>query len=65
MPAIGSGVSEVRVHGQDGQFRTFYFMTGADGILVPHAFVKKTRATPAQEIKLATRRLKEMLADEN
>ena len=60
MPSVAPGVLEIRLHSEDGQFRTFYFMASAKGILVIHAFVKKTEQTPPSELKLARRRLKEM-----
>jgi phage-related protein len=60
MPSVAPGVSELRIHSGDGQFRSFYFSASAIGILVPHAFVKKTRNTPPSELQLARKRLKEM-----
>jgi phage-related protein len=60
MPSVAPGVSELRLHSEDGQFRIFYLTASAKGILVPHAFVKKTRQTPPSEIQLARGRLKEM-----
>ena len=63
MPSVAPGVSELRLHGEDGQFRTFYFTASAKGILVLHAFVKKTRQTPPSEIQLVRKRLKEMQDD--
>ena len=66
MPSVAPGVSELRLHSEDGQFRTFYFVAAsAKGILVLHAFVKKTQQTPPSEIQLARRRLKEMQDDED
>ena len=53
-------VSELRLHSEEGQFRTFSFTASANGILVLHAFVKKTRQTPLAEIHLARKRMKEM-----
>ena len=64
MPSVAPGVSELRLHSEDGQFRTFYLTASAKGILVLHAFVKKTRLTPPSEIQLARKRWKEM-QDEN
>jgi len=61
MPAVSPGVAELRIHGEDGQFRAFYLVESSQGILVMHAFVKKSRATPPTEIQLARKRLKEML----
>jgi len=63
MPSVAPGVAELRLHGADGQFRTFYFTATEQGILVIHAFPKKTRQTPPLEIKLGRKRLQEMLDD--
>ena len=64
MPSVAPGVAEVRLHSESGQFRTFYFSANPQGILVFHAFVKKTQQTPETEIRLAKKRLKEMQDDE-
>ena len=61
MPAVDPAVSELRVRGGDGVFRVFYFTATAKGVLVFHAFAKKTQRTPQQEIELAKKRLKELL----
>jgi len=61
MPTVGPGVSELRVKGEDGIFRVFYFTATAKGVLVFHAFAKKTQRTPPLEIELAKKRLKELL----
>jgi phage-related protein len=61
MPTVASGVSELRVKGEDGIFRVFYFTANAKGVLVFHAFAKKTQRTPPLEIELAKKRLKELL----
>jgi phage-related protein len=65
VPSIAPGVSELRLHGEDGQFRAFYFTASAPGILVFHAFAKKTRQTAPAEIQTGRRRLKEMLNEED
>ena len=65
MPSVAPGVSELRLHSEDGQFRTFYFTASEEGILVIHAFVKKTRQTPPAEIQLGRKRLKEMQDDQD
>ena len=39
----------------------FYFTAAAKGILVFHAFAKKTQRIPPLEIELAKKRLKELL----
>src|SRR3972149_12254672 len=61
MPSVAAGVSELRVQGEDGAYRAFYLTLAPEGILVFHAFVKKTRQTPAPEMELARKRLKELL----
>jgi phage-related protein len=61
MPGVAAGVSELRVKAEDGSFRAFYYAASLRGVLVFHAFVKKTRRTPPLEIELARRRLKELL----
>ena len=60
MPSVAAGAAELRLHCGDGQFRTFYFTSAAEAILVFHAFTKKTQATPPSEILIAKKRLKEM-----
>jgi phage-related protein len=60
MPSVAPGVSELRLRSADGQFRTFYFAASTEGILVLHAFIKKTQQTPPSEIQTARKRLKEM-----
>ena len=61
MPAVSAGVSELRLKGADGSFRAFYYTASSRGVLVFHAFVKKTQRTPPLEIELARKRLKELL----
>lgn len=61
MPSVAAGVSELRVQGEDGAYRAFYFTLSPLGILVFHAFVKKAQRTPAPEMELARKRLKELL----
>jgi phage-related protein len=61
MPAVAPGVSELRVKGEDGIFRDFYYTASSLGVLVFHAFIKKTQRTPPLEMELARKRLKELL----
>ena len=61
MPEVASGVCELRVRDAFGIYRAFYLAKSARGIFVIHAFEKKTQKTPAREIELARKRLKEML----
>jgi len=61
MPTVGMGVSELRVRCEDGQFRAFCFTATERGILVFHAFNKKSEQTLGRDIALGKRRLKEIL----
>ena len=65
MPVVATGASELRVKGTDGTYRAFYYTASAEGILIFHAFVKKTQRTPPLEIGLAKKRLKELLDAQN
>ena len=60
-PAVATGVAELRVKGEDGSFRAFYYAASSRGVLVFHAFVKKARRTPPLEIELARKHLRELL----
>jgi phage-related protein len=61
MRSVGPGVEELRVKDESGAFRAFYYARSSRGILIFHAFGKKSRATPASEIRLGRKRLKELL----
>ena len=61
MPNIERGTYELRVRDADGIYRLFYYLKSAKGILVFHAFTRKTQATPQKEIELGRKRLWEML----
>lgn len=59
--AFGDGLFELRPKGKSGIGRAFYcFMVGKQ-VVVLHAFIKKTNLTPDKELKLARKRLKELL----
>jgi len=57
---MGGGIFEVRPRGREGIGRAFYCFVVGQRIIVLHAFVKKTHATPEQELKIARKRLKEV-----
>ena len=65
MPAVASGVDELRIRDSSGAYRVFYYTRLAESILIFHAFSKKTQKTPPHEIALAQKRLKEMLDEES
>ncbi|MDP9003077.1 MAG: type II toxin-antitoxin system RelE/ParE family toxin [Myxococcota bacterium] len=62
MPVVGSGVAELRIQDALGIYRAFYVARLADGIVIFHAFAKKTQKTSKREIELGRKRLKEMLS---
>jgi phage-related protein len=65
MPSVTTGVAELRVRDENGIYRVFYYTASARGILVFHAFVKKTQRTPPLEIELARKRLKELIDEQS
>jgi phage-related protein len=60
MPDVGSGVVEVRLHGEN-EFRVFYVARFEEAVYVLHCFVKKTRATRKADIELGRQRYTSML----
>ncbi len=64
MPAIEPGAAELRIRVRSGIYRAFYYTRSMRGILVFHAFAKKSQATPLRELNLGKKRLKELLREE-
>lgn len=60
MSIIALGAFEIRIRAEDGHFRIFYFTKNKYGILVFHAFIKKSQKTSKQEIELGRKRLAEL-----
>lgn len=65
MASIAPGAAELRIRDRAGIYRVFYYVRSARGILVFHAFQKKDRGTPLQEVERGRMRLKELLHEEN
>jgi len=61
MTDVKPGVHELRIRDASGAFRAFYYLKSSRGVLVFHAFEKKSQRTPAGEIRLGRKRLEEML----
>ena len=59
--AFGGGLFELRPKGRAGIGRAFYCFQIDKRVVVLHAFIKKTPQTPDRELKLARKRLKEIL----
>jgi len=58
--ALGGGLFELRPRGREGIGRALYCYLVGEGVVVLHAFVKKTHTTPEQDLRIARRRMKEV-----
>jgi phage-related protein len=58
--ALGNGLFELRPRGREGRGRALYCYLDGERVVVLHAFVKKTRATPERDLRIARRRMKEV-----
>ena len=63
MASVSRGACEIRIQGKDGAYRSFFVLVQEHGVVVFHAFKKKTQKTPQKEIETARKRLKEILED--
>jgi phage-related protein len=59
--AFGEGLFELRPKGRSGIGRAMYCFLLGKRVVVLHAFIKKTQQTPDRELKLARKRMKELL----
>lgn len=64
MPSIAAGAAELRIRDRSGIYRAFYYSRSPRGILIFHAFVKKSQTTPKHELELGKKRLEELLHEE-
>jgi phage-related protein len=62
MPTVGDGVYELRIRAEGG-FRVFYVTKRVEGIVVLHAFQKKTWQTAQLDLDLAAKRYRRYIAD--
>jgi phage-related protein len=58
--AMGQGLFELRLKSKEGIGRVFYCNLAGQRVMMLHAFTKKTSKTPANELKIARARLKEV-----
>ena len=58
--AMGGSLFELRPKGKEGIGRVFYCTQVGQAIVILHSFVKKTNTTPATDLQLARKRLKEV-----
>ncbi len=63
MPVVSKGCYEARIQSPDGSFRFFYLVKTKTGVVVFHAFQKKTQKTPLQDIETGRRRLNQFLKE--
>jgi phage-related protein len=58
--ALGGGLFELRPRGREGIGRALYCYLVGERVVVLHAFVKKTKATPEKDLMFARHRVKEV-----
>ncbi len=63
--AVDGGLFELRVKGKEGIARVFYCTKVGKRIIMLHMFVKKSQKIPKKELKLALKRMQEVLTDES
>ena len=54
------GLFELRCKGSEGIGRAFYCTRVGQELIILHSIIKKTQATPARDLELARKRLKEV-----
>ena len=60
---FSDGLFEIRAKGAEGIGRAFFCCIVGRRIVILHGFIKKTQATPAKELAIARKRLKEIKHD--
>ncbi len=63
--ALGRGLFEMRMKSKEGIGRVIFCNQPKQRIMMLHAFVKKSAKTPAKQLKVARRRMKEVHGDED
>lgn len=58
--ALGDGLFELRLKGAEGIARVFYCTLIGQRIVMLHSYIKKTQKTPANELRVARQRMKEV-----
>jgi phage-related protein len=57
---LRGGLFEIRARGREGIGRALYCFVLGRRVVILHAFIKKTQATPQRDMELARRRMKEV-----
>jgi phage-related protein len=60
---FGDGLFEIRAKGTEGIGRAFFCCIVGRRVIILHGFIKKTPTTPAKELEIARKRLKEIKHD--
>jgi phage-related protein len=63
MPSIHPHASEIRIRWKDGSYRVLYIILTEFGMVIFHAFDKKSAKTPEKEKRTARIRLKSILKE--
>jgi len=58
---VSTGLLEVRAHGKEGIGRALFCVVPERELVIVGVFVKKSQKTPIKEIRLAQRRMKEVM----
>ena len=58
--AMKGGLFELRCKGSEGIGRAFYCTQVGRELVILHSIIKKTQATPAKDLELARKRLREV-----
>ena len=58
--ALGRGLFELRPRGREGIGRALYCYMSGQRVIILHAFLKKTRATPRRDLRIAHQRMEEV-----
>ena len=59
--AMSGGLFELRCKGPEGIGRAFYCARVGRELIILHSIIKKSQATPERDLKLARKRLKDVL----
>ena len=63
--SIEKGLFELRIKGQEGIARVFFCTKNGGRIVMLHSYIKKTNKIPKKELKIAQKRLKEVMNNES
>ena len=61
MPAVGSGVHEIRVRDESGAYRVFYVAKFGEAVYVLHVFEKRSQKTATADLELGKSRYADLL----